>query len=209
MNLRFLFVLSVIFAVLINASCGKGPTCDDGIQNQSELGIDCCGPCADCIGLVECNPNQIVLPTCTDGVQNGSETGVDCGGSCTPCSTVSAAKELTAKVDGATWTATTINAIRQNDSTLVLSGTAQNGSSIYITYTGNFTTGSAQVGDGMVATYLSPTAQSCGASEGSVTFTTFDTGTKKIAVSFSFACSVSGGSSQSVTQGSFANITYQ
>lgn len=45
------------------------PTCDDGIQNQGETGVDCGGPCAPC-------------PTCDDGIQNGDETGVDCGGSC-------------------------------------------------------------------------------------------------------------------------------
>lgn len=51
---------------------GPAPTCDDGIQNQGEEGIDCGGPCAPC-------------PTCDDGIQNGDETGVDCGGSCAPC----------------------------------------------------------------------------------------------------------------------------
>ena len=25
-----------------------GPTCDDGIQNQKETGIDCGGPCPAC-----------------------------------------------------------------------------------------------------------------------------------------------------------------
>lgn len=51
------------------------PSCNDGIQNQDETGIDCggtiCGPC----------------PDCNDGIQNGDETGVDCGGTwCVPCS---------------------------------------------------------------------------------------------------------------------------
>ncbi len=49
--------------------CAACPTCDDGIQNQGETGVDCGGPCAAC-------------PTCDDGIQNGDETGVDCGGSC-------------------------------------------------------------------------------------------------------------------------------
>ncbi len=50
------------------------PTCDDGIQNQGETGIDCGGPCT------------AICPTCTDGIQNGDEEGVDCGGSsCDPC----------------------------------------------------------------------------------------------------------------------------
>lgn len=55
---------------------GTTPTCNDGVQNGSETGVDCGGPdCAPC-------------PTCNDGVQNGDETGVDCGGSdCAPCPT--------------------------------------------------------------------------------------------------------------------------
>jgi len=48
------------------------PTCEDGIQNQNEIGIDCGGPCVAC-------------PTCEDGIQNQAETGIDCGGPCTPC----------------------------------------------------------------------------------------------------------------------------
>ena len=52
-----------------------GPsTCDDGVQNGNETGVDCGGP--DCPAC----------PTCNDGVQNGDEEGVDCGGpDCVPC----------------------------------------------------------------------------------------------------------------------------
>ncbi len=60
------------------------PTCDDGIQNGNETGIDCGGSCQPCT----------IDPTCNDGIQNGDETGVDCGGSCEPCSISS----LTAKL---------------------------------------------------------------------------------------------------------------
>ncbi|MEQ8705495.1 MAG: fibronectin type III domain-containing protein [Phaeodactylibacter sp.] len=50
------------------------PTCEDGLQNGAETGVDCGGPdCAPC-------------SSCSDGIQNGAETGVDCGGpDCTPC----------------------------------------------------------------------------------------------------------------------------
>jgi hypothetical protein len=54
---------------------GNDPTCDDGIQNGDETGVDCGGSCEPCIDE----------PTCDDGIQNGDETGVDCGGSCEPC----------------------------------------------------------------------------------------------------------------------------
>ena len=54
------------------------PTCDDGIQNGDETGVDCGGS--------NCDPCQPPAPTCDDGIQNGDETGVDCGGSnCDPC----------------------------------------------------------------------------------------------------------------------------
>ncbi|MDY8134847.1 PKD domain-containing protein [Aquimarina sp. 2201CG5-10] len=52
----------------------QDPTCDDGIQNGDETGIDCGGSCEAC-------------PTCDDDIQNGDETGIDCGGSCLPCTT--------------------------------------------------------------------------------------------------------------------------
>ncbi|MEW7277792.1 M43 family zinc metalloprotease [Aquimarina sp. 2201CG1-2-11] len=51
------------------------PTCNDGIQNGNETGIDCGGDCPPCE----------VDPTCNDGIQNGNETGIDCGGDCPPC----------------------------------------------------------------------------------------------------------------------------
>ena len=51
------------------------PTCDDGVQNGDEEGVDCGGACDACE----------VEPTCDDGVENGDEEGVDCGGSCDPC----------------------------------------------------------------------------------------------------------------------------
>jgi len=53
------------------------PTCNDGIQNGYETGVDCGG--SNCPSCSE--------PTCNDGIQNGDETGVDCGGSnCPNCS---------------------------------------------------------------------------------------------------------------------------
>lgn len=54
------------------AACGPA-SCEDGIQNQDETGVDCGGVCPVC-------------PTCDDGIQNGEELGVDCGGpDCAPC----------------------------------------------------------------------------------------------------------------------------
>jgi len=47
-------------------------SCNDGIRNGTETGVDCGGDCIACA-------------TCDDGMQNGNETGVDCGGDCDPC----------------------------------------------------------------------------------------------------------------------------
>lgn len=51
----------------------EGPSCEDNIQNQRELGVDCGGPC------------EKACPSCYNGVQDEGEAGVDCGGPCTSC----------------------------------------------------------------------------------------------------------------------------
>ncbi|MFH1126028.1 MAG: hypothetical protein V1703_02790, partial [Candidatus Altiarchaeota archaeon] len=55
--------------------CEPCATCDDGLQNQGERGIDCGGPCELCP----------IKPTCSDGLRNQGESDVDCGGPCPPC----------------------------------------------------------------------------------------------------------------------------
>ncbi|RSK41425.1 T9SS type A sorting domain-containing protein [Mangrovimonas spongiae] len=51
------------------------PTCDDGVQNGDETGVDCGGP--DCAPCPE---------SCDDGILNNGEEQVDCGGpNCEPC----------------------------------------------------------------------------------------------------------------------------
>ncbi len=73
-------------------------TCNDGIQNQGETGVDCGGPCTACASCndgiqnqgetgVDCGGPCSACPTCNDGIQNQGETGVDCGGPCSPCDT--------------------------------------------------------------------------------------------------------------------------
>ncbi|WP_172826949.1 di-heme oxidoredictase family protein [Flammeovirga sp. SJP92] len=70
------------------------PTCDDGIQNGDETGVDCGGSCALC----QTEPS----PTCDDGIQNGDETGVDCGGSCAPCQVEEPGTEVVVEAESAT-----------------------------------------------------------------------------------------------------------
>ncbi len=77
-------------------STGPTPTCNDGIQNQGEAGVDCGGPCTACASCndgiqnqgesgVDCGGPCSACPTCNDGIQNQGESGVDCGGPCTAC----------------------------------------------------------------------------------------------------------------------------
>ncbi len=73
-RLFMLFTASALLMVGCNNDDGgpAAPTCNDGIQNGTETGVDCGGTCGDCP----------VEATCTDGIMNGDEEGVDCGGSC-------------------------------------------------------------------------------------------------------------------------------
>ena len=50
----------------------QGATCNDGVKNGAETGIDCGGAACPACGA----------PTCFDGVKNGNETDIDCGGTC-------------------------------------------------------------------------------------------------------------------------------
>jgi hypothetical protein len=86
--------------VCVNQWCAT-PTCQDGVQNGEESGVDCGSPscaskCADGGGCAfpddcasgVCWAGKCLAPTCTDGVQNGEEDGIDCGGPCSlPCKT--------------------------------------------------------------------------------------------------------------------------
>jgi hypothetical protein len=72
------------------AACSTAATCSDGIQNQGETGIDCGGPCPAC-----------GVPSCTDGIKNQNETDIDCGGVCPACPPAA----MTCLVDGVSWSA--------------------------------------------------------------------------------------------------------
>ncbi len=77
-------------------TCIYTPTCDDGLKNQNETGVDCGGPCPPCPSCtngyqdwneegIDCGGYCPPCPTCYDGIQNQGEEGVDCGGPCPPC----------------------------------------------------------------------------------------------------------------------------
>jgi len=65
------------------------PSCDDGIKNQNELGIDCGGKCGgywydgSChSGPKTSNGATTTKPGCADKIKNQDETEIDCGGVC-------------------------------------------------------------------------------------------------------------------------------
>ena len=87
---RINIVISTVVAALCLYGCYENenpdnqsiyePTasCNDGIQNGNETGVDCGGICKK-----RCSGNNNITPnTCTDNQKNGDETDVDCGGSC-------------------------------------------------------------------------------------------------------------------------------
>ena len=100
-EMKKLFLTALAIGALAFSSCSNDDeppiaditaTCNDGIQNQGETGVDCGGP--------NCQPCTVATATCEDGIQNGDETGVDIGGSCAEIITVSG--EISADT---TWTA--------------------------------------------------------------------------------------------------------
>lgn len=69
-------------------------SCQDGIQNDGEVGIDCggtcpntcqatpiCGDntCSDGETTTTCSIDCATMATCNDGIKNGKEEGIDCG----------------------------------------------------------------------------------------------------------------------------------
>jgi hypothetical protein len=85
----------------LDGVCAAGvcaaPTCNDGVRNGRESGVDCggatmCPRCADgqsCTASSDCANGSCDAPTmtcmsaaatCSDGIQNSTETDVDCGG---------------------------------------------------------------------------------------------------------------------------------
>ncbi|PIN68549.1 hypothetical protein COV93_09035 [Candidatus Woesearchaeota archaeon CG11_big_fil_rev_8_21_14_0_20_43_8] len=76
------------------------PSCDDGIKNGDETGIDCggscfanCGPGSGCYQDSDCSIGMVcdvltglctkTSDTCKNGIPDSNEAGIDCGGVCT------------------------------------------------------------------------------------------------------------------------------
>lgn len=223
-----LFLFSLSFATLVN-SCKQEASCTDGKQNQGETGIDCgdaAGKCPPCENAVSCSngvqdggelgvdcggpcPNACQTnPTCTDGIQNGTETGVDCGGSCSPCGTGSGT--FTCTIDGSAFSAITATGVATTGASPILVITGTNGTkSIAITHSGAFIPGTYPVSSLSPITYTNGTDACLSTSDGTLTFSIFDTATKKVSGTFTFNCvNATGGGGSAITTGVFNNVSY-
>lgn len=183
--------------------CANMPNCSDGIQNGGELGVDCGGPCS--------NPcNTTPTPTCTDGIQNQGETGIDCGGPCSPCTTPTTGS-MTAVIDGTAWTATNVSGLNTGGKLNLIgkSFSAVDTIEIRLVHGGAFATGTYDFTAINPATYAQGPIQ-CISSDGTITFTTFNTTTKTVTGTFTFNCTDagSGTGSHAITTGVFTNIVY-
>ena len=66
----------------INSPGDTTASCNDGIKNGDETGIDCGGSCKKCTGSETPKP---ATKTCSDNTKNGDESEIDCGGTCDKC----------------------------------------------------------------------------------------------------------------------------
>jgi hypothetical protein len=71
-------------------------SCDNGLRDGTESGVDCGGGCPGCepgvacgsardCGSGVCADGACAAPTCSDTTRNADEVDVDCGGNCEPC----------------------------------------------------------------------------------------------------------------------------
>jgi hypothetical protein len=70
----------VVAAEACPVSCSRCPSCDDGTQNGGETGIDCGGPCAQCLVVPSCGPfeHSGLLGPNLQAICTGQATGDTC-----------------------------------------------------------------------------------------------------------------------------------
>ena len=166
-------------------------TCSDGVKNQGEQGIDCGGPCPG------------ACASCADGIMNQGETAVDCGGPCDPCY-----PRLSAKIDGVVWSATSRNAFISAPGTIRIYGTNQQ-SNFTLYYSGGFQSGTSPAGTDFKAEYRDQNGNLYISSNGSISFSSFDTVSKSVSGIYQFmAIDTVSGAQLNITSGVFTHINY-
>ena len=187
-------------------------TCSDGIQNQSETGIDCGGPCTACV----------TTPSCSDGIKNQNETDIDCGGVCPAC----APTAMTCLVDGVSWTANTSKSVSYSAGPPVntrLTGIQTVGttvSNIGIALQGNLTLNTSYnlitpptgitITEKKYSTLVGATNTVYNCTAGTIKFTRLDLTNHKASGTFSgtFISTIGGTVTKQITGGVFTNLDY-
>jgi len=189
-NLVLVVAIALLFTSCADTIDNTG-TCSDGIKNQGEQGVDCGGPCG------------AVCPSCADGLMNQNESAVDCGGPCDPCY-----PRLTANMNDTAWSSTSRNAMIFGPGMIRIYGTNQL-TNLTLFYSGPFAPGTIPAGSQFRAEYRDENgALFETATEGSITFSTFDTTQRVISGIFSFTAANTNGNSVHGDHGVFNVLEY-
>ena len=190
MKPNYLIVLLLVFTACSKTIDNTG-NCTDGVTNQGEQGIDCGGPCPK------------ACENCADGIMNQGETAVDCGGPCDPCF-----PSLSARINNGQWLSTSRNA-QQTATGIRIFGTGQL-QNFTLWYHGPQEEGTTLSGSGFTGEFRDESGNLYSStSSGSITFTTFDTISRKVAGTFSFIGRDSvNAQSVLITSGVFTELNY-
>ena len=62
--------VSLLIVIVLYFMLKSDPSCNDGIENQGEIGVDCGGPCRPCPQLIELKPLSVVKTEWVHDVDN-------------------------------------------------------------------------------------------------------------------------------------------
>jgi hypothetical protein len=135
---------------------------------------------------------------------NQDETAVDCGGSCDPCY-----PSLRSLLNGTQWNSSSRGAMSNGPGALRVFGTGS-GQSIALYYSGPFVIGITNLGQNFRAEFSNGQGQVYQSRHsGKISFTTFDTLSRKISGSFQFiATDTLTNNSVFVSSGVFTELSY-
>lgn len=157
-----------------------------------------------------CKEDDSKEGSCYDGIKNQDETGIDCGGVCyEECELI---QKMTAKINGASWTADTAKLIGSYTSgSQMLNITGRTVSTIYPTitlvYVGSLTTGTYPLHSN--TRYTKDISSFINFNSGTISLNIIDSHKKIINGSFNFSCiDTSAGITYNITEGVLENIKY-
>ena len=156
------------------------------------------------LGFTACGKTDTAIskpvPDCFDNIQNQGEKGVDCGGPCVPCP-----GKMTAKVDGQAWESVGSITSSVSNNSIFISGSSTN-STISIIYNGPFAVGTFNL---QSALYSNLSGSQYSTTQGTVTFSEWDTQYDLVYGTFEFAAFQIGGTDTVlVTNGTFQAVSF-